>query len=59
MLTDKLFTDESSQAVCLQQEKAWETFLQGIDGFDDDYFEIMEHRHETEGEQRECIRLVR
>ena len=46
-----------SSVILVPKEKAWETFLQGIDGFDDDYFEIMEHRHETEGEQRGRAKL--
>lgn len=68
MLTAKLFTNGSSQAVRLPKEfrftgsevyvqkigdtvilvpknKAWETFIEGIDGFTDDYFKAIENRH--------------
>lgn len=71
MLTAKLFTNGSSQAVRLPKEfrfigsevyaqkigetvmlvpknKAWETFLEGIAGFTDDYFEAVENRHNGE-----------
>lgn len=65
MLTAKLFTNGSSQAVRLPKEfrfdgnevyaqkigdtvmlvpkeKAWETFMESINSFTDDYFEVME-----------------
>lgn len=65
MMTAKLFTNGSSQAVRLPKEfrfdgnevyvqkigdtvmlvpkeKAWETFMDSINGFTDDYFEVME-----------------
>lgn len=65
MLTAKLFTNGSSQAVRLPKEfrftgnevyaqkigdtvmlvpkeKAWETFMEGINSFTEDYFEVME-----------------
>ncbi len=71
MLTAKLFTNGSSQAVRLPKEfrfsgsevyaqkigetvilvpkdKAWETFIEGINGFTDDYFTALENRHNDE-----------
>lgn len=71
MLTAKLFTNGSSQAVRLPKEfrftgnevyaqkigetvilvpkgKAWETFMEGINGFTDDYFDVLENRHNDE-----------
>lgn len=71
MLTAKLFTNGSSQAVRLPKEfrfignevyaqkvgdsvilvpkdKAWETFMEGINGFTDDYFAAVESRHNNE-----------
>lgn len=79
MLTAKLFTNGSSQAVRLPKEfrfagsevyvqkigdtvmlvpkeKAWETFMEGINGFTDDYFEVMETlRKEEVSSVRETI----
>lgn len=46
-----------SSVILVPKEKAWETFLQGIDGFDDDYFDIMEHRHEPIEEQKGRVGL--
>lgn len=71
MLTAKLFTNGSSQAVRLPKEfrfvgnevyaqkigetvmlvpkdKAWETFMEGLDGFTDDYFEAIENHRDNE-----------
>ena len=71
MLTAKLFTNGSSQAVRLPKEfrftgnevyaqkigesvilvpksKAWETFIEGINGFTDDYFNALENRRNDE-----------
>lgn len=68
MLTAKLFTNGSSQAVRLPKEyrfsgnevyahkigetvilvpkdKEWETFMDGVNGFTEDYFDILESRH--------------
>lgn len=79
MLTAKLFTNGSSQAVRLPKEfrfvgsevyaqkigdtvmlvpkeKAWETFMEGINGFTDDYFEVVETlRAEDVSSVRETI----
>lgn len=67
MLTAKLFTNGSSQAVRLPKEyrfagnevyaqkigdtvilvpksKAWETFMEGVNGFTEDYFTVLENR---------------
>ncbi len=74
MLTAKLFTNGSSQAVRLPKEfrfkgsevyaqkigetvilvpknKAWETFMEGINGFTEDYFSALESRHKNEIQQ--------
>lgn len=71
MITAKLFTNGSSQAVRLPKEyrfagsevyaqkigdtvllvpkgKVWETFIEGIDGFTDGYFAVLESRHNDE-----------
>ena len=65
MLTAKIFTNGSSQAVRLPKEfrfsgnevyaqkigdsvmlfpkeRAWETFMEGIEGFTDDYFKVLD-----------------
>lgn len=79
MLTAKLFTNGSSQAVRLPKEvrfngsevyvqkvgsslmlvpkdKAWETFLEGINEFTDDYFDKIQCRHDNEyQEEREAL----
>ena len=80
MLTAKLFTNGSSQAVRLPKEvrfngtevyvqkvgsslmlvpkdKAWKTFMEGIDSFTDDYFDLVQSRHENEAipEERETL----
>lgn len=79
MLTAKLFTNGSSQAVRLPKEfrfagnevyaqkigdtvmlvpkeKAWETFMEGINGFTNDYFEVMDNlRAEEVSSVRETI----
>ena len=70
MLTAKLFTNGSSQAVILPQEirfnenevyiqkvgssvilvpkeKVWEIFLDGLDHFTDDYFDIVQSAHDN------------
>ncbi|WP_295088347.1 type II toxin-antitoxin system VapB family antitoxin [Ruminococcus sp.] len=71
MLTAKLFTNGSSQAVRLPKEvrfhgtevyvhkdgtslmlvpkeKAWENFMEGIDSFTNDYFDLVQSRCEKE-----------
>ncbi len=79
MITAKLFTNGSSQAVRLPKEfrfkenevyaqkigetvilvpknKAWETFMEGINGFTEDYFNALENRHESDFQrERETI----
>ncbi len=80
MLTAKLFTNGSSQAVRLPKEvrfngtevyvqkvgsalmlvpkeKAWETFMEGVDSFTDDYFDLVQSRRENENvpEEREAL----
>ena len=70
MLTAKLFTNGSSQAVRLPKEvrfnctevyvqkvgsslilvpkdKVWENFMEGINTFTDDYFDLVQARHEN------------
>ncbi|MGN0487999.1 MAG: antitoxin [Ruminococcus sp.] len=37
------------------KEKAWETFLEGINGFTDDYIEIMEKRIDEVPAERESL----
>ncbi len=80
MLTAKLFTNGSSQAVRLPKEvrfdgtevyvqkvgnslmlvpkdKVWETFLEGVNSFTDDYFDVVLSRHEDDliQEDRESL----
>ena len=79
MLTAKLFTNGSSQAVRLPKEfrfagnevyaqkigdtvmlvpkeKAWKTFMEGVNGFTDDYFDVMDNlRAEEVASVRESI----
>jgi len=79
MMTAKLFTNGSSQAVRLPKEfrffgnevyvqkigeavmltpkdKAWESFLEGTDGFTEDYFDIIEKRSADERDsERETL----
>lgn len=37
------------------KEKAWETFLEGINGFTDDYFKIMDNRIDEFQAEREIL----
>lgn len=37
------------------KEKAWETFLEGINGFTDDYIQIMESRSDDVPDKREML----
>lgn len=78
MLTAKLFTNGSSQAVRLPKEyrfagtevyaqkigdtvmlvpkeKAWETFMEGVNGFTDDYFKAMDNRKDEIQAERESL----
>ena len=78
MLTAKLFTNGSSQAVRLPKEyrfagtevyaqkigdtvmlvpkeKAWETFMEGVNGFTDDYFKAMDNRKDEIQAERETL----
>ncbi|WP_295089889.1 type II toxin-antitoxin system VapB family antitoxin [Ruminococcus sp.] len=80
MLTAKLFTNGSSQAVRLPKEvrfnctevyvqkvgsslilvpkdKVWENFMEGINNFTDDYFDLVQARREngTVTEERETL----
>ncbi len=78
MLTAKLFTNGSSQAVRLPKEyrfagtevyaqkigdtvmlvpkeKAWETFMEGVNGFTDDYFKAMDNRKDEIQAEREML----
>lgn len=71
MLTAKIFTNGSSQAVRLPKEfrfsgnevyaqkigdsvmlfpkeRAWETFMEGIEGFTDDYFKILDSSNDND-----------
>ena len=78
MLTAKLFTNGSSQAVRLPKEyrfagtevyaqkigdtvmlvpkeKAWEAFMEGVNGFTDDYFKAMDNRKDEIQAERESL----
>jgi antitoxin VapB len=78
MLTAKIFTNGSSQAVRLPKEyrfagtevyaqkigdtvmlvpkeKAWETFMEGVNGFTDDYFKAMDNRKDEIQAERESL----
>ena len=38
------------------KDKAWETFLEGINDFTDDYFDALQSRHDNEyQEERESL----
>lgn len=37
------------------KEKAWETFLEGVNGFTDDYIQIMERRSDDMPDERETL----
>ncbi|MCM1508820.1 MAG: hypothetical protein NC177_17060 [Ruminococcus flavefaciens] len=55
MLTAKLFANINSQAVQLPEENTWETFLEGISGFTDDYIQIMDKRSDDVPNEREML----
>lgn len=55
MLTEKLFANGNSQAVQLPKEKAWETFLESISSFTDDYIQIMDKRFDDVPNEREML----
>ena len=37
-----------SSLILTPKDKIWETFMAGIEGFTDDFFEAMESRHDVE-----------
>ena len=39
------------------KDKAWETFMEGVDSFTDDYFDLVQSRleNETVPEEREAL----
>lgn len=41
--------------VLVPKEKAWKTFLEGINGFTDDYIQIMESRFDDVLDEREML----
>lgn len=41
--------------VLVPKEKAWETFLEGINSFTDDYIQIMESRSNDVQDEREIL----
>lgn len=41
--------------VLVPKEKAWETFLEGINGFTGDYIQIMESRSDDVPDEREML----
>lgn len=41
-----------SSVMLFPKEQAWDTFLEGINGFTDDYFEILETRQEDTQKDR-------
>ena len=43
--TVKVSVDSSPD---MASDKTWQTFLDGINGFTEDYFEILENRHNDE-----------
>lgn len=45
-----------SSLMLVPKDKAWETFLEGINEFTDDYFDEIQSRHDNEyQEEREAI----
>lgn len=47
--TDEVVVQQLGASLILTpKDKLWETFMEGIDGFTDDFFEAMESRHEGE-----------
>ena len=45
-----------SSLMLVPKNKAWETFLEGINGFTDDYFDALQSRHDNEyQEERESL----
>ena len=37
------------------KEKAWETFMEGVNGFTDDYFKAMDNRKDEIQAEREML----
>ncbi|HEZ7988660.1 MAG TPA: type II toxin-antitoxin system VapB family antitoxin [Ruminococcus sp.] len=45
-----------SSLMLVPKDKAWETFLEGINDFTDDYFDTLQSRHDNEyQEERESL----
>lgn len=45
-----------SSLMLVPKDKAWETFLEGINDFTDDYFDALQSRHDNEQqEERESL----
>ncbi len=40
-----------NSVLLVPKEKRWETFMEGIDGFTEDYFEALENRSEIDSER--------
>ena len=41
--------------IIVPKDKEWDTFLEGIKGFTDDYFEALESRHDDLPPERETL----
>ncbi len=45
---EEVFAQKIGNAILLvPKDKAWETFMEGIGEFTDDYFDALDHREET------------
>lgn len=52
----EVYTQKIGDAVILvPKNKVWETFMEGINGFTDDYIEIMENRIDETSVERESL----
>ncbi len=48
----EVYASKIGDAIMLvPQNKAWETFIEGLDEFTDDYFEVIENRQEMPSER--------
>jgi len=54
---DEVYAQKIGETVILvPKNKAWETFIEGINGFTEDYFKVLESRHDEETQsEREVL----
>ncbi len=53
---DEVYAQKIGETVILvPKNKAWETFIEGINGFTEDYFKVLESRHDEETQSERVV----